>query len=138
MTVRYYCDVCNGDVEDPDPQRQFFVDLRRTPTPADFFDKKQPTIERVGIRLLRSIDGIWNGGHICDTCLSRALATIVQLLSPPPAPEVTITLAPAVTCPECIQGKCANCTRTIPVGDGPEVVPCHCRASSHESQAVDA
>lgn len=42
-------------------------------------------------------------------------------------------LDPDKTCPECRQGKCGNCTFTVPVGDGPEVIPCACGTAGHPS-----
>lgn len=44
-------------------------------------------------------------------------------------------LDPASVCPECRQGKCANCTFTVPVGDGPQVLPCPCGTAGHPASA---
>lgn len=47
-------------------------------------------------------------------------------------PDCPNAQPPRHDCPECRGGKHQNCTFTIPVGDGPEVVPCSCAARSHK------
>lgn len=44
-------------------------------------------------------------------------------------------LNPDEVCPECRGDKHQNCTVTIPVGDGPQVLPCACRVTRPEVHA---
>jgi hypothetical protein len=58
MAVKYICDTCNTEV--PDPVTQPEVELKFHGV-------------RLNIRITRAIDGTWNGGIVCVTCLREAL-----------------------------------------------------------------
>lgn len=46
------------------------------------------------------------------------------------------TVDPEKVCPECRQGKCGNCTFTVPVGETLEVLPCPCGTAGHPPLAL--
>lgn len=75
--IRYFCDVCTNEVEDPEKQREFGTTVFLDPAPEDHTASRH-----VGIKIMRSIDGAWNAGHLCNSCLRASLKQVRQFLAP--------------------------------------------------------
>lgn len=75
MTVRFFCDVCTNEVEDPGSQREFRTIVTLADPPEGHTASRQ-----VGVKIVRSIDGAWNAGHICNSCLRQAIKTVADRL----------------------------------------------------------
>lgn len=75
MAARYFCDICTKEVQDPTAQREFRTTVTLRKPPKDHTSDRQ-----VGLKILRSIDGAWNAGHICNNCLGKALEQVLENL----------------------------------------------------------
>lgn len=69
MSTRHYCDICDDEVESVELRRKF-----------DTFLTVLGNGSAVGIEISRSVDGAWNGGHICNECLANALTKVQHQL----------------------------------------------------------
>lgn len=80
--IRVYCDVCSAEVTGPakSPQPQFDI-------PVDW-PRNANAGDQIKVRLIRSLDGVWNGGDLCGTCLAKVLRHIVAQLEPPTPPAL--------------------------------------------------
>lgn len=75
MTIRFFCDVCTEEVQEPAAQREFRTTVKVRPRVPGHTDTRE-----VGVQLIRSIDGVWNAGHICNRCLRKALEQVIEEL----------------------------------------------------------
>ena len=54
MSSRYFCDICGDEIDKP--QTKFLFDHGR-----------------IKVEIMRAIDGTWNGGHACWSCVKAAM-----------------------------------------------------------------
>lgn len=62
MTVYYRCDLCKNEMaaQDQQPEVKALVQTK---------DGEH----EVGLRIIRSVNRLWNGGDICGNCMAQAL-----------------------------------------------------------------
>lgn len=73
MSIKYICDLCGSEAEGGGALYEFETFLA-TPIRG----------AKIGLNITRSIDGVWNDGHLCLKCLGGALA---QVVTDAPQPE---------------------------------------------------
>lgn len=56
MSVKYFCDVCGCELS------RNLVD-----------DRLRASVGRVSFEIMAGVDGTWNDGHLCPTCVRSAV-----------------------------------------------------------------
>lgn len=75
MSVRFFCDLCTCEVKGKTRSSQPVVEALLVPKPGMLGE-----IKKVGVRIIRSINGTWNGGVICGKCMAAALRRVADEL----------------------------------------------------------
>lgn len=73
--IRFFCDLCGREANKPTSQPVFKAHVVPQPKPGASVVPNQ-----VGVRIIRSVRGTWNGGVICNCCLAKSLQSVIDQL----------------------------------------------------------